>query len=110
MPSNRTRAKDATKAKKKSPASSSGTKGVGELRAELGLTQQEFATLLGLSTVSVSRWEHKHTRPTDASEALLGLLDRARRKRPTGEIVDRLRTLAGASELDRIVALVHLGD
>lgn len=86
---------------------------VSDLRERMGLTQQEFATLLGLSTVSISRWEHRHTRPTDASHALIGLLDRALAKKGDDgipKIVTALRTISGTDELDRIIALVHLGD
>lgn len=81
-----------------------------KLRDKLGLTQQEFATLLGLSTVSVSRWEHGHTKPTDASRALIGLLERALKNRKPELIVARLRALKGEDELGRLIALVHLGD
>jgi len=80
------------------------------LREKLGLTQQEFATLLGLSTVSVSRWEHKHTKPTDSSKALLALLGRAVERQDKDIIVSALRSLSGADEVDRIITLVHLGD
>ena len=101
------------KAKTKAPAEKK-TNGrsqlVAPLREKLGLTQQEFATLLGLSTVSVSRWEHKHTQPTDSSRALLGLLARALVKKPAPKIVANLRAIPGTNELGRIIELVHLGD
>lgn len=124
MPRN-TRAKSAKKASKKpvkqiakpkKPVTAAVTENgapngvVVTLRDRLGLTQQEFATLLGLSTVSVSRWEHKHTKPTDASKALLDLLSRAVAKKNPGAIVAALRSLSGADEIDRIITLVHLGD
>ena len=35
-----------------------------ELRDKLILTQQEFAKLLGVSFVSVNRWENGHHEPT----------------------------------------------
>jgi transcriptional regulator with XRE-family HTH domain len=83
------------------------------MRERMGLTQQEFATLLGVSTVSISRWEHQHTKPTDSSHALVALLDRAiARKGDRGltKIMDTLRNISGTNELARIIALVHLGD
>jgi transcriptional regulator with XRE-family HTH domain len=81
-----------------------------ELRDRLGLTQQSFATILGLSTVSVSRWEHRKTLPTDASRALIGLLARAMEKSTPDTIIATLGALKAEDELGRIVTLVHLGD
>lgn len=106
MPSKRT----AAKPRKAKPSNGTGTVPVVTLREKLGLTQQEFATLLGLSTVSVSRWEHKHTKPTDGSKALLALLGRAVERQDKDTIVSALRSLSGADEVDRIITLVHLGD
>lgn len=80
------------------------------LRSRLGLTQQDFAAALGLSTVTVSRLEHEHTRPTAASRALLGLLERAVSKHGPPHVADEVRKLAGVDETNRLVALVHLGD
>lgn len=81
-----------------------------EVRQRLDVTQQEFATLLGLSTVSVSRWERDHTQPTEASEALLILLERALGRVSGPKVIDALRDLHGKPEAERLVALVHLGD
>lgn len=83
---------------------------ISQLRSRLDLTQQGFATLLGLSTVSVSRWEHNRTAPTDASLAVLGLLERALKKRKAKDVVDALRGIAAENELERVITLVHLGD
>lgn len=119
MPSKRTAAKPKkakvqpkkAKAKAANGVSAPAASGpVVTLREKLGLTQQEFATLLGLSTVSVSRWEHKHTKPTDSSKALLALLGRAVERQEKDTIVSALRSLSGADEVDRIITLVHLGD
>lgn len=78
------------------------------LREKLQLTQQEFATLLGLATVSISRWEQNQTRPTDMSRALMLLLDRALKKKPPEAVVGALRGLE--DEVQRFITLVHLGD
>lgn len=81
-----------------------------EVRKRLDVTQQEFATLLGLSTVSVSRWERDHTQPTESSEALLILLERALGRVTGTKVINTLRDLHGKPEAERLVALVHLGD
>lgn len=80
------------------------------VRNQLGLNQQEFATLLGLSTVSVSRWEHRHTTPTGASAALVSLLTRALAKTKAEEIVSILRHVDRDDDVNRFITLVHLGD
>jgi DNA-binding transcriptional regulator YiaG len=81
---------------------------VGDLREKLNVSQQEFASLLGLSTVTVSRWEHGHSAPTDMSIALVGLIERALKRSRPDHIV---ATLKGTNtETDRFVTLVHLGD
>ena len=41
------------------------------LRKKLGLTQEEFAHRLGVSWVTVSRWEHGHSSPRGLSEKAL---------------------------------------
>lgn len=82
---------------------------VRHIRTKLKLTQQEFATLLGLSTVSVARWEAGQ-RFTDTSRTLLGLLDRALAKTSPARVVMRLREVMAEDNVDRVVALVHLGD
>lgn len=80
------------------------------IRNRLGLTQQDFASLLGLSTVSVSRWEHEHTKQAEWSCALLGLVDRALNRQEPPAIIRALRRLDDKDERGRIIALVHLGD
>lgn len=82
---------------------------VRSIRTRLQLTQQEFATLLGLSTVSVARWEAGQ-RFTDSSRTLLGLLDRALTHTSPARVVMRLREVMAEDDVDRVVALVHLGD
>lgn len=47
---------------------------VKELRRKLGLSQQNFAALLGLTAMSVSRWETGRVLPTELSSLLLNLL------------------------------------
>ena len=83
---------------------------VARLRHQLGLSQQAFAELLGLSVVSISRWERGTTTLTDNSVALVGLLSRALSRRSPEEIVHRLREVMPQGEVERVVALVHLGD
>lgn len=92
------------------PANGGKPSDVARLRKKLRLTQQEFATLLGLSSVSVSRWERGRTTLADTSNALLGLLSRALSKKRPDEVVYRLRAVMPDGEIARVVALVHLGD
>lgn len=35
-----------------------------ELRAAMNVSQEDFAKLLGVASVSVSRWENGHAKPT----------------------------------------------
>lgn len=35
-----------------------------ELRAAMNVSQEDFAKMLGVAAVSVSRWENGHTKPT----------------------------------------------
>lgn len=35
-----------------------------ELRVAMNVSQEEFAKVLGVATVSVSRWENGHAKPT----------------------------------------------
>ncbi|APU88847.1 putative XRE family transcriptional regulator [Virus Rctr197k] len=105
MPQKKTKPKPKPKAK-----TANGRVDVGSIRHKLGLTQQQFASLLGLSTVSVSRWEHAHTHPTDTSRALLTLLERALKKRDAEVVRRRLESIPGNNEESRIIELVHLGD
>ena len=47
------------------------------LRTELGITQQQFASLLDVSFVSVNRWENGHAEPMGGNRATLSLLSDA---------------------------------
>lgn len=49
---------------------------VRRLRKRLGLTQEEFAHRLGVSWVTVSRWEQGHSAPRGLSEKALDALSR----------------------------------
>jgi putative transcriptional regulator len=40
------------------------SKMIRELRAELGLTQEQFAAVLGVTYSSVNRWENNKVRPS----------------------------------------------
>jgi DNA-binding transcriptional regulator YiaG len=66
------------------------------LRQRLGLTQQAFASLLGLSFVSVNKWENEGSTPTGLSAVLLELLESALGRHPPQEVVRALRAVGGA--------------
>jgi transcriptional regulator with XRE-family HTH domain len=83
---------------------------VRDLRGRLGLTQQQFAACLGLSTVSISRWEHDHTKPTGGTEILVALVERAVARHGPEHVVDKLQNLFRSNDIDRVVTLVYLGD
>ena len=40
------------------------TKLIPELRASMNVSQENFAKLLGVAVVSISRWENGHSKPT----------------------------------------------
>lgn len=65
------------------------------LRTTLELTQQELASLLGVSTVSVNRWERGHTQG-DLARVLTNLLQGAIVLHPPERIVKRLRAGDGS--------------
>ena len=44
---------------------------VKQLRVKLGLSQQEFATKLGIGIMTVSRWERGITKPSRMAQRLL---------------------------------------
>lgn len=78
------------------------------LRTKLGLTQQAFASLLGLSFTAVSRWENLKVPPTGLSEVLLELLEGALKCNRPEEVVRALRATDGRS-IQIVRALVTLG-
>lgn len=69
---------------------------VKQIRTALGLSQQAFASLLGLSFVSVNKWENGGSAPTGLSAVLLELLKNAVRRRGAVQVVAKLRPLGGA--------------
>ncbi len=76
----------------------------------LNVSQQEFATLLGLSTTTVSRWERQRHDPDNRKRVYLELLARALDKNPTADVLEALRNRQSSSDADRVIELVHLGD
>ena len=80
---------------------------VKSLRAKLGMTQQAFASLLGLSFVSVNKWENGGSTPTGLSAVLLSLLKSALRTHAPTTVVTALRRAAGVP-LDVVRVLTEL--
>lgn len=80
------------------------------LRQALELTQQEFASILGSSVTTISRWEQQHYTPGVEKHFVLELVVRALQKKAIKEVVAVLGQLYAKSDLERVVALVHLGD
>lgn len=80
---------------------------VRRLRGALGLSQQAFASLLGLSFVTVNRWEGGRAVPHRLGRVLLQLLDGAMGIHPTGRVLEHLLA-AGPEPLALVRALVRL--
>lgn len=77
------------------------------LRKRLALTQQAFASLLGLSFVSVNKWENEGSSPTGLSLVLLQLLESALRSHSPQAVVRALRA-AGGAPLDVVRTLTAM--
>ncbi|MBI5531783.1 MAG: helix-turn-helix transcriptional regulator [Deltaproteobacteria bacterium] len=77
------------------------------LRSKLGMTQQAFASLLGISFVSVNKWENGGSTPTGLSAVLLALLESALHVHPPLHVVQALRS-AGGDPLAVVRALTEL--
>lgn len=58
-----------------------------EIRTRLHLSQEEMARLLGVSFVSVNRWERGHSTPTGPTRDLYLALDAAIRARNAPEAI-----------------------
>ena len=48
------------------------------VRKKLGLTQEQFAVLLGVSTSGLRKWEQGKRQPTGAARTILSVMDRER--------------------------------
>lgn len=80
---------------------------VKSLRQRLGLTQQAFASLLGLSFVSVNKWENGGSSPTGLSAVLLELLRNVLRLHSAQNVIRTLRA-AGGAPLDVVRTLTAM--
>ena len=67
------------------------------LRKSLDLTQQDFATILGLSFVTINLWENRKRTPTGLGEVLLALLEGALQAHAPDAVVQALRATDGSS-------------
>jgi DNA-binding transcriptional regulator YiaG len=65
------------------------------VRTELGLTQQGLAALLGLSVVSINKWENGASEPTGLSAVLLQFLQNALKRHGAKFVLDKLRPRGG---------------
>jgi hypothetical protein len=65
------------------------------VRTEMGLTQQGLAALLGLSVVSINKWENGASEPTGLSAVLLQFLQNALRRHGAKRVLETLRPLGG---------------
>lgn len=63
------------------------------LRLKLDLTQQAFGSLLGISFVTINRWENGHSSPTGLGAVLIELLSEALNYNSPSDVVCRLRAI-----------------
>jgi len=82
---------------------------VKELREHLGLTQQAFATLIGVSFVSVNKWENERAEPSGLSVVLLELLEDASTKHAVNVILKAMHDVATEGVTAQVERLVELG-
>ncbi len=77
-----------------------------ELRKKLGLTQEEFAKLLGVGFTTVNRWENGKSEPRgqalEALEKLKALVDEAEKKKDFS--VEDIREILKEIESGRLVS------
>ena len=81
---------------------------VKSFRKSLRLTQQEFATLLGLSFASVNRWENGATTATGLSLVLLQLLDEAIKAKGSKIVLQELKARSWGQPVTLVKTLARL--
>ena len=69
-----------------------------EIRKRLGMTQEELAKRLGVSTRTVQNWEQGGVIPATSKDAIARVLGGAEEKRGWDEVISRL---------DRIIELLE---
>ena len=77
------------------------------LRAELGLSQVEFASLVGVHPITVSKWERGITAPTEYQAALFGQFKQGAKDREVRETLKNVLITAGVM-LALALLLKHL--
>jgi transcriptional regulator with XRE-family HTH domain len=77
------------------------------MRGTLKLSQQHFATLIGVSLMSVNRWENGLTEPKDLGALILEFLSNALGLHSSRTVLDALRR-AGADPISLVRALAWL--
>jgi transcriptional regulator with XRE-family HTH domain len=76
-----------------------------EVRRKLGLSQEQMARLLGVSFVSVNRWEGGHSGPTGPTLDLYMALDAAIR---AGNAPEAIRRAAGGERTAFLYTLFRM--
>ena len=80
------------------PAPRSGAPLIARLRARLGVTQEQYARLLGVAWATVSRWERGHARPDPKTAARLNRLR---------ELVDLIADAIRREDLPKFLMTPH---
>ena len=82
--------------------------GIKRLRQRLSLTQTQFAQVLGVHPLTVSRWERDEVHPDGATAQLLRVIEaRSRGRQPSeGEKAMLLTAVATGAAIGGLVALL----
>lgn len=75
-----------------------------ELRAALGLTQEQFAHMIHVSFTTVSRWENGRTAPRGMGGTLLALVERARVHVDDKTLLEALRPCESQADVVTVLA------
>lgn len=65
------------------------------MRKAMGLTQQDMASVLGFSFVSLNRWENGRTAMSPWTEVIFDLLDEALRSNSPNQVTSRIIAATG---------------
>lgn len=80
-------------------------------RLKFDLTQEKFAAMLGLSAVSVNRWENGHWKPSGLNAVIFTMLDSALKLHPSTHVAQALQKADGAHvELVLVLAKLISGE
>jgi len=80
---------------------------VGTARRAIGLSQSDFAEVLGVHPLTISKWERGVNRPSAWYQELVARIERAAKAGVTGDRVRRV--LAGCGSVEALTMLLRKG-